>query len=141
MVNVIDMQSMRQMNLFSQISHVQTKHFFSYNNTLVFGVPMSKVSQAIGRDASNIKQLNQILRRKIKVIAMPEKDDVKGIIRFVTELVEPVELNKVELNGGKLEINATRINRAVLIGRNRIREKELIKILKSAFGIVELIIA
>ena len=141
MANIIDMQSMRHINLFSQISRVSTKHFFLYNNTLIFGVPKSKVSQAIGRNASNVRQLHQIFRKKIKIVSMPERDDSKGIEKFVIELVEPIELNKVELNDKKLEISATRINRASLIGRNRQREKELIKILKAAFGIEGLRIA
>jgi transcription antitermination factor NusA-like protein len=138
MANTIDMQSMRQMNLFTKISKVETKSFFSYNNTLVFGVPKSKVSKAIGKEASNVKKLNQIFRKKIKIIAMPDKEDTKGIKEFIINLVNPIELNNLELKDKKLEITATRINRASLIGRNRLREKELIKILKSAFSIEEL---
>lgn len=141
MANVIDMQSMRQINLFIKISKVSTKHFFFYNNTLIFGVPKSKVSQAIGRDAVNVRRLSQILRKKIKIIAMPEKDDKKGIVDFISELVEPVELNHIEVGDKKVEINATRMNRASLIGRNRLREKELIKLLSNAFGIEEVKIA
>jgi len=141
MAKVIDMQSMRQINLFSKVCHVPTQHYYIYNNTLIFGVPKDRVSQAIGKDAVNIKKLNQILRRKIKVIAMPEADNIEGIRKFILELVDPVEINKIEIEGNKMEINATRINRASLIGRNRAREKELINILKGSFGITELKIA
>jgi transcription antitermination factor NusA-like protein len=138
MAKIIDMQSMRQMNLFNKVCKLPTKHFFVYNNTLVFGVPRSRVSQAIGKDAANVKKLNQILRKKIKIIAMPTLDDNEGIKRFITELVNPVELNNIDIQGEKIEISATRMNRASLIGRNRLREKELITILKNTFNITEL---
>jgi transcription antitermination factor NusA-like protein len=141
MAKTIDMHSMRQINLFTKICKVPTKHYFIYNNALIFGVPKEKVAQAIGKDASNIKKLNQIIRKKIRVLAMPKIEDEEGIKKFVTELVDPVEINKMEIIGNKLEITATRINRATLIGRNRVREAELIKILKSAFSITELKIA
>ena len=132
---------MRQINLFQQICKISTKHFFSYNNSLVFGVPRSQVSKAIGKDASNVKRLSQILRKKIKIIAMPSLDDNSGIIKFIEDLVSPVEISKIQITEDKMEINTNRINRASLIGRNRTREKELIKILKDAFSIRELRIA
>lgn len=138
MAKVIDMQSMRQLNLFFKISHIQTQHFFTYNNTLIFGVPKSKVSQAIGKNASNVRKLNQILRKKIKVIAMPKNDDTKGIEQFVISLINPTEVNKIEIIDDKIEISANRINKAALIGRNRGREKELKIILKNSFNINEL---
>ena len=141
MAKTIDMQSMRQINLFIKICRVPTKHFFTYNNTLIFGVPKAKVSQAIGKDASNIKKLNQIIRKKIRVLAMPTIDDHEGIKRFITELLEPAEINNITVEGNKMEITASRINRAAIIGRNRVREAELIKILKGAFGVTELKIA
>jgi transcription antitermination factor NusA-like protein len=137
MAKIIDMQSMRQINLFVKISHVPTKHFFTYNNTLIFGVPKSKVSQAIGKDASNVRRLNQILRRKIKVIAMPAKTDYKGIEKFISDLISPIELSKIEIIDGKVEIGGNRLNKASLIGRNRVREKELLTILKNAFDIAQ----
>jgi len=137
MAKIIDMQSMRQMNLFAKISHVPTKHFFVYNNTLIFGVPKAKVSQAIGKDASNVKKLSQILRKKIKVIAMPHPDDNKGIKKFITDLVNPIDLAKIEITEDKIEISANKMNKASLIGRKRAREKEMTNILQSSFGIKE----
>jgi len=125
------------MNLFAKISHIQTKHFFVYNNILVFGVPKSKVSQAIGKEASNVKKLSQILRRKIKVIAMPSPDDNKGIEKFITDLVDPIELGKIEITESKVEVSANKMNKASLIGRNRAREKEMTDILKNNFSIRE----
>lgn len=135
MAKTIDMQTIRHINLFTKVSKIPTKHFFTYNNVLVFGVPKAKVSQAIGKNATNVKKLNQILRRKIKIIAIPSKENKESIKKFITDLVDPIELSNINVSDERIEINATRMNKASLIGRNRTREKELIDILKNLLDV------
>lgn len=132
------MQSMRQINLFSRTTKVLTKDFFEYGNTLIFAVPKSKISQAIGKDAVNIKTLNKILRKKIKVVAMPKAGDDKELARFIADVVAPIELSKTEITKNRVEISTNKLDKATLIGRNHSREKELTEILKNNFGIDEL---
>ena len=141
MANVIDMQLMRYINLFSQTTKVSTTKVFYYNNQIIFAVPKSKVSLAIGKGAYNIKKMSETLRKKIKVVVMPAVDDVEGIKKFVTDVVAPIEINGVELKGGSAVVNGGRQSKAALIGRNRQREKELADVLKSFFGISKLRIA
>jgi len=97
MAGVIDMQLMRYINLFSKTTGVQTTKVFVYNNQIIFAVPQSKMSTAIGRGAVNVKKLNSILRKKIKVIVMPSVDSNEGISKFVEDTVSPIEFNKIEL--------------------------------------------
>ena len=141
MAGVIDMQMMRHINLFARTTKVSTTKVFSYNNQIVFAVPKSKVSLAIGRGACNIKKMSETLRKKIKVVAMPAVDDDEGIKKFVADVVAPIEINGVELKGGSAVVNGGRQSKAALIGRNRQREKELADVLKSFFGISKLRIA
>ena len=141
MAGVIDMQLMRYINLFAQTTKVQTTKVFVYNNQIVFAVPKAKVSAAIGRGAVNIKRMNDILRKKIKVVAMPAVDSDEGIGKFVEEVVAPVEFNKVEVKNDGVVITAGRQSKAALIGRNRTREKELGEVLKNFFHIGKLRIA
>ncbi|MFA4960624.1 MAG: hypothetical protein WC548_03070 [Candidatus Pacearchaeota archaeon] len=141
MVTVIDMQLMRYINLFSRISNVSTKNCFVYNGQIVFAVPSAQVSQAIGRDATNVKKLRDILRKKIKIVAMPAKDNKEGIAKFVGSVVEPLEFNSIEVKDSSITINAGRQSKAALIGRNRTREKELSDVLKNYFGLTKLKIA
>lgn len=132
MSNIIDMQVMRYINLFEKISRVSTMNCFVYNNTIVFAVPKSLVSRAIGNGAVNVKKMGEILGKKVKVIA---ERDVGEIQQFVADIVDPVTFNKVELSNGVAVINAGRQNKAALIGRNRVREEELQGILKKFFSI------
>jgi transcription antitermination factor NusA-like protein len=141
MASIIDMQLMRYINLFAKTTRVQTSKVFVYNNQIVFAVPESKVSVAIGKGASNAKRLNEILRKKIKVVAMPNIDDVEGIEKFIADVVSPIEFNKVEIKGDSAIIMAGRQSKAALIGRNRTREKELADVLKNFFHIGKLRIA
>ncbi len=112
-----------------------------YNNQIVFAVPRGQVSFAIGKDAVNVKRLRDTLRKKIKVIAMPGRDDEGEVISFIKDLVSPVEFAGVEIKDSSITITAGRQNKAALIGRNRVREKELLDILKNNFGFSKLKIA
>ncbi len=133
MTNTIDMQVMRYINLFDRVTRVPTKHCFVYNNTLIFVVPKKLVSRAVGPDGKNVKKISETFRKKVKVIAMPEKQE--QISKFVSELVDPVSFNKLDLNKEVATLSAGRQNKAALIGRNRAREKELESILKNLFDI------
>ncbi len=138
MANVIDMQLMRYINLFGRTTKVSTTKVFYYNNQIIFAVPKAKVSLAIGRGACNIKKISEILRKKIKVVIMPAVDDVEGIKKFVADVVAPIEINGVEMKGGSIVVNGGRQSKAALIGRNRMREKELADVLKDFFGVSKL---
>ena len=141
MVETIDMQAMRYINLFSKVSNVSTTKVFVYNNQIVYAVPKAKVSMAIGKNAVNAKKLSDILRKKIKIVAMPAIDDNDGIGKFIEDVVSPVEFNKIEVNDSSVVITAGRNSKAALIGRNRLREKELAEVLKNFFHIGKLRIA
>ena len=141
MAGTIDMQLMRYINLFARTTRVPTTKCFVYNNQIFFVVPRAKVSVAIGKGAVNVKKLSAILRRKIKVVAMPSVDSSDGIERFVEDVVAPVEFNKIEVKNGGVVINAGRYSKAALIGRGRIREKELGEVLSNFFKVGKLRIA
>lgn len=144
MINTIDMQRMRYINLFGKVCKVSTKHCFLYNNSIIFVVPKKKVSLAVGKNGENMRKLGDILRKKIKVVAeLPEEEEKKKeeMQRFVSAIVDPITFNKVEVKGGEIVITAGRQSKAALIGRNRQREKELEGILKNFFAIGKLRIA
>ncbi len=141
MAGTIDMQLMRYINLFARTTRVPTTKCFVYNNQIFFAVPRAKVSLAIGRDAVNVRKLVEILRRRIRVVAMPSVDDNEGIKKFVVDVVSPIEFNGVEISNDGVVINAGRQSKAALIGRGRQREKELTEVLRNFFGILKLRIA
>ena len=131
----IDMKQMRYINLFEKVSRVATKNCFIYNNQIVFVVPKSKVSKAIGKQAANVKKMSLTLRKRIKVIgAGDKKEDAE---KFIKDLVNPVEIESVDIKDNAVTISGDRQAKAMLIGRNRIREAELKEILKKMFNLKE----
>jgi transcription antitermination factor NusA-like protein len=134
MAQVIDMQLMRYINLFTRDTRVIPKYCFKYNNQLIFLVPKDQISRAIGKEATNVKRIMITLRKKIRILAYPKEDSAKDIKTFIEKLVEPVEINEFEIKDDTIIISATRINKSSLIGRNRVREKELTKIIKDLLG-------
>lgn len=132
------MQFMRYMNLFTKVTRIDSSHCFSYNNTLVFVVPRSRIQQAIGKDNANLKQLSTILEKRIRVLAEPKS--MGDLEQFFKVLVSPITFEKLEViegDAGKELIITTggRESKAMLIGRDRAREKEMKDILDQHFDI------
>ena len=130
MTQTIDMKCMRQLNLFERITGIRTKNCFTYNRTLIFAIPQSTISRAIGPDAVNIKKLASILGQKIRVVALP-KNNIK---KFILDILAPIRIDSVEEYSTSIEISASTQNKAALIGRNKVRLAELEKIVKDVLG-------
>ena len=68
MVNTLNMQDIRYLNLFNKITRVSTRFCFKYNEAIIFCVPKQLVSKAVGEGGRNVKHISEILKRKIKII-------------------------------------------------------------------------
>ena len=131
MVNIIDMQNMRYLNLFEKITGIRTRFCFEYNNFLMFCVPRPMISKAIGEKGRNIKKLNDILGKRIKIVPAPrDSGDAELLIKSI---VDPVTIKNVEVAENEIIVNAGR-NKAALIGRNKRRMIEMEKVTKGFFG-------
>ena len=126
------MQDMRYLNLFAKITGVSTRFCFKYNDFIVFSVPRKFVSKAIGGQGKNVRKLNEILGRKIKIVSSPENPG--NIEEFLRSVVSPVGFSDIEVVGKDIIINAGNQNKAALIGRNKRRLLELQKIAKDFLG-------
>ncbi len=132
MTNTIDMQEMRYLNLFEKITKVRTRFCFKYNNAIMFGVPKKLVLKSLGQDARNIRKINEILRKRIKVVPLPHGIGDSKI--FIGHIVSPVEFRDLEVKGGEIVLTAGSRSKAALIGRNKRRLHEMQKIVKDFFG-------
>ena len=126
------MQHMRYLNLFEKMTRVSTIRCFKYNETIFFCVPKSFVSKAIGKNASNIRQLSSILNKKIKVIPYSlENQDIRS---FIQSIVDPIFFKDVQVEDNEIILSATTQSKASLIGRNKRRLLEMHQIIKDFFG-------
>ena len=150
MVNTIDMQHMRYLNLFSKITRVSTRFCFKYNEMIVFCVPKQLVPRALGEKGKNIKQINKILGKKIRIIPIPKSvQHAKG---FIGAIVSPVIFKDLEIKDDTLPSRSDQVglkegkgtseivltagsqSKAALIGRNKRRLLEMQGIVKDFFG-------
>lgn len=97
---------------------------------------------AVGKNGSNVKRIAETLRKKIKIISMPSASDLDKnpsihIKNFIAEVVSPIEFTNFDFIDNVASISGTRESKAILIGRDRCREKELSEVLKKIFGVKE----
>lgn len=130
---VIDMQTMRYINLLDKASHVKTHTCFVYNNTIMFVVPRAMVSKALGPDALNVRRIQEELGKKIRIVAAPE--GTSDLPEFISKVVAPIGFKSVEVKDGECIINAGSQHKAALIGRNRRRQEELQSVIKDLFSL------
>ena len=131
MAKTISMQDMRYLNLFGKITQISTRFCFSYNNQIIFCVPKNLISKAIGENGRNVKKINEILGKRVKVIPKPK--GVYDIRKFVENIVSPVKFNDLEVAENEIILTAGNQSKAALIGRNKRRFLELQKISKDYF--------
>ena len=132
MVNTINMQDMRHLNLFAKVTRIDTRFSFPYNEAIVFCVPKPMIFRAIGKGASNVRRLNEILGKRIKIIAAPRGvEDAKS---FIEDVVKPVTFNDLEVTDKEIILTAGSQNKAALIGRNKRRLLEMQRIVHDFFG-------
>ena len=132
MANTIDMQDMRHLNLIEKITKIRTRFCFMYNETIFFCVPKQFVSKAIGERGRNIKNMSEILRRKIKIIPIP--NGIEHAKYFIESIVAPVEFKEIQISKDEIILTAWRQSKAALIGRNKRRLMEMKKIIGDFFG-------
>ncbi len=132
MVNTIDMQDMRYLNLFGKTTKIATRFCFKYNEAIIFCVPKNLVSRAIGEEGRNVKKISEILRKKIKIIPSPR--GIQDARIFIEAVVSPVTFKDFEVKDNEIIITAGTGSKAALIGRNKRRLLELQRVVKDFFG-------
>src|SRR3989338_11180486 len=134
LMSVIDMQTMRYINLLDRASSVKTSNCFVYNNTIIYAVPRAFVSRAVGPAASNIRAIQEQLGKKVRVVA--DSEGLQDADRFIKDVVAPVSYKEIVIANGEITITAGNIqSKASLIGRNIRRYEELKKIVQQMFGL------
>ncbi len=132
MISTINMQDMRYLNLFSKITRINTRFCFKYNEIIFFCVPRKLLSRAIGENACNAKKINEVLKKRIKIIACPE--GIENIKQFIQSIVSPVEFKEIEIKDNEVVLTAGPQSKAALLGRNKRRLIEMQEIVRDYFG-------
>jgi len=133
MVNTIDMQGLRHLNLFRKITRLQTRYCFLYNEILMFCVPHKDIPQALGKKGENLKKMSDILKRRVRIVSIPH--GIENAKDFIQSVIAPVTFKEMEITPKEIIVNAGSENKAALLGRNKRRLNEMKTIVKDFFKV------
>lgn len=131
MTNTIEMEDLMHLKLFESVTKISTRHTFVYNNTLFFCVPKKDLSKAIGKEAANVKKINFIAKKRVRILALPTEE--KDIKKFIESIVSPIEFSELEIKQNEIILTAGSQSKAALLGREKRRLKEMEKIIRDYF--------
>jgi transcription termination/antitermination protein NusA len=122
------------MSIFANITKVNAKDCIDSNNKRIFIVDEGMAGKSIGKQGSNIKRLEEILKKRIKIVEY-NKEPTK----FIQNLVYPCKIKEIVSNDDVYTMTPIdNYTRGLLIGRNAINLRENEEIIKRYFKIKEL---
>ena len=129
-----DANTMEFMSLFETLTRASVKDCFESDGQLVFIVNKGEIGKAIGKKAVNVKKLEGLLKKKIKIIEFSDE-----MLEFVKNIVQPCKVKDIAEEEGSVTITAEdSYNRGLLIGRAAVNLRGYEKIVKRFFPIKEL---
>ena len=129
-----DANLMKTISIFESISHAHVKDCIEQGNVLIFVVNKGEMSKAIGPKGNNVRRIEQMFKKKIKIIEFNE-----DVIEFVKNVVMPIKV--VDVTEEEDVIIITPVDspsRGLLIGRGAINLRGFEEIVKRYFPIKEM---
>lgn len=123
---------MKLMTLFESTTGAKVKDCIA-NERLVFVIEENEMGRAIGKNGANIKRMENLLKKKIKLIEFSS-----DITQFVKNIIYPVDAgitnedNVIKIHGKDSSM------RAMLIGRERQNINHVSGIVKRYFDVREI---
>ena len=124
-----DANLLKLMTLFETVTRSRVKDCFTDDNELLtFVVNDFQLGKAVGKGASNVKKLENMLKRKIKILGFNPNP-----VQFIKNLIYPVKA-EVEFNDNivQIKVNDSK-SKAFLFGRNRVNLNNNLKITNKYF--------
>lgn len=103
------------MTLFESITRSKIKDCFEDNNKLLtFVVLQGEIGKAVGKNATNVKKLESMLNRKIKILEFNSE-----MLIFIKNIIFPLRTRNIIENESIITIESEDSKtRGLLIGRN-----------------------
>ena len=127
-----DLEIMKLMALFENMTRAKLKDCI-LDERLLFIVEENEIGKAIGKKGSNIKRLENMLKKRIKVVEYNS-----DVLQFIKNLLYPLQTSSMENNDDIISIQADTKTKSLIIGRNQQNLKNLISIVRRFFDIAEI---
>lgn len=135
MTIVLNMDTIRLLNLFENITNVPVKDCYINDDTVYFIVEQGKIGLAIGKRGNSIKNVEKAVGKKVKVFEYSSNptEFVKNLIPQVKEIGIINNNETVEM-----QIKVDKNDRGIVIGRGGEKIKIYKEILKRVHNISDL---
>ena len=129
-----DIDIMKFISLFDNITKIHAKDCFKQDSRIIFIVNEGKAGMAVGKKGMNIKKLENLFKKKIKIVEHSE-----SLIDFVKNVIHPLGAKEISEDDEIVTIipvdNKTR---GYLIGREAVNLRNYEEIVKRYFDIKEI---
>ena len=127
---------MKYISLFESVTGAKVRDCI-VNEDVIFVVHENEMGRAIGKQGSNIKRIEGILKKKIRLL-----ESSNDVSQFVQNLIYPIRAKEIKEEDGLVTIygNDTK-TRGMLIGRDKHKINSINDIVKRYFKIKEVKVA
>jgi N utilization substance protein A len=125
-----DVSLIKTMSLFETVSRTDLKDsFIDKNDLMVFVVEEQFMSRAIGKAGANVKRLESLLNRKIKILGF-----TPNLLQFVRNLLYPLQVGDISEQQGIITITGhDSRTKGLLIGKNSQNLKNNLSVIQRYF--------
>ena len=128
-----DASVMKYMSLFESVTRARLKDCIM-GEKVIFIVEEGEMGKAIGKHGANVKMLESMLKKSIRVIEFNN-----NITEFIGNLISPIRPKALEAAEGGVVITANDMKtRGMLIGRDRKNVEQVKEIVGRYFGNIEI---
>ncbi len=123
--------------LFENLTRAKVKDCFFIEDKLIFIINNGDIKKAVGRNGSNIKRIEAMIKKKIKVVEFND-----NITKFIRNFLYPLKPRNIKTENNVVIIGAESVgDKALLIGRNSKNLNNLKNTVKKYFDVAEIKIA
>ena len=127
---------MKYISLFESVTRAKIRDCI-VNETIIFIVHENEMGKAIGKQGSNIKRVENTLKKKIKLAEFNN-----DISQFIQNLIYPLKAKEIKEEEGAVTIYVDdRKTKGMLIGRDRHNINSIKDIVKRHFKVEEIKVA
>ncbi len=131
-----DISLMKYMSLFEQVTRAQVKDCFvdAHLSLLTFVVQPGQIGKAVGKKGSNVRLIENKLKRKIRVVEFhPDK------IGFIKNMIMPLRVDEAREEDGVIFLESKDVKtKSLLIGRSAQNLRNLEENVRRYFDVEEI---
>ena len=124
-----DADIMKYISLFESMTRAKLKDCIA-GDKLTFIVEEGEIGKAIGKNGSNVKMLESVIKKRIRIIEFSN-----NVLDFIKNLVYPISVRDIKQENGIITIMPDSRSKGIIIGRDRSSINAIKSIVKRYFDI------